>query len=108
MIRDRGSIKWTAMMLPEHVELLRQWAKEDSHQEKPELDEQRLEEFNQLLNRSFNEKKELIFTYYKHHTFHKMKGYVIDINTFSGWIRILGENEQKELKLDTIIDIQEE
>lgn len=25
MIQDRGSIKWTAMMLPEHVKLLREY-----------------------------------------------------------------------------------
>lgn len=25
MLRDRGSIKWVSMMLPEHVELLREY-----------------------------------------------------------------------------------
>jgi len=107
MIRDRGSIKWTAMMLPEHVELLRKWAKEDHHKKKPELDEQRLEELNQLIHLSFHEKKELIFTYYQHHTFHQIKGYVIDINRLSGKLRILAENEKKELGLDVIVDIEE-
>lgn len=29
MIRDRGSIKWTAMMLPEHTTQLREWQEED-------------------------------------------------------------------------------
>ncbi|TFI48759.1 YolD-like family protein, partial [Diaphorobacter sp. DS2] len=37
MIRDRGRIKWTSMMLPEHVKLLRDWAKEDTYEQKREL-----------------------------------------------------------------------
>lgn len=37
-IKDRGNIKWTAMMLPEHVQMLRDWQKETLSEEKPELD----------------------------------------------------------------------
>ena len=36
---DRGRIKWTAMMLPEHVEKLREWVEEDNQVERPELNE---------------------------------------------------------------------
>lgn len=39
MIRDRGNIKWTAMMLPEHVTKLRDWMVKDHYVERPELDE---------------------------------------------------------------------
>ncbi|CDQ39080.1 MULTISPECIES: YolD-like family protein [Virgibacillus] len=48
-MNDRGSIKWTSMMLPEHVELLnRMWA-EQEYKEKPVLDEQRLVEMDAQL-----------------------------------------------------------
>ncbi len=39
MIRDRGSIKWTAMMLPEHVVELRKWMDREYYTERPDLDE---------------------------------------------------------------------
>ena len=39
MIRDRGNIKWTAMMLPEHVAQLRKWKDQDNYTEKPERNE---------------------------------------------------------------------
>ena len=39
MIRDRGNIKWTAMMLPEHVVELRRWMDGESYTERPELNE---------------------------------------------------------------------
>lgn len=46
MNRDRGTIKWNAMMLPEHVKLLREWKTEDEKAEKPNLDEWALEELS--------------------------------------------------------------
>ncbi|MGN7386570.1 YolD-like family protein [Sporosarcina sp. SAFN-015] len=39
MIRDRGRIKWTAMMLPEHVAELRKWTDLDNYIARPELNE---------------------------------------------------------------------
>lgn len=35
--RDRGSKKWVAMMLPEHVKLIRQYNEESQKVQKPEL-----------------------------------------------------------------------
>lgn len=42
-IKDRGQIKWTAMMLTEHVQLLRDLKKEDRYNTKPILDDFDLE-----------------------------------------------------------------
>lgn len=69
MIRDRGAIKWTAMMLPEHVKVLRDWAEEDTFQQKPDLDEQHIEEMNGILCEAMELGSELMITYYeaKHH-----------------------------------------
>lgn len=39
MIRDRGNIKWTAMMLPEHVAELRDWKGHDNYTKRPALNE---------------------------------------------------------------------
>src|SRR4051812_6653227 len=49
VIRDRGNIKWNAMMLPEHVKLLRDWHEKDRYVEKPELDEWALQEMSEQL-----------------------------------------------------------
>lgn len=42
-IKDRGSIKWTAMMLPEHVQLLREERDEDRYNVRPQLNDFDLE-----------------------------------------------------------------
>ncbi|WP_244520535.1 YolD-like family protein [Fictibacillus solisalsi] len=39
MLRDRGALKWTAIMLPEHVKALRVFDRDQGKKVKPELDE---------------------------------------------------------------------
>ncbi len=53
--RDRGSIKWTSLMLPEHVEMIRSLWKEDERVEKGILDEQKAVEIDFLLQRALND-----------------------------------------------------
>lgn len=42
-IKDRGTIKWTAMMLPEHVQMLRDWQSHERSDVRPALDDSDLE-----------------------------------------------------------------
>ncbi|HSP21621.1 MAG TPA: YolD-like family protein [Planococcus sp. (in: firmicutes)] len=42
-IKDRGTIKWTAMMLPEHIQMLRDWQSQERSDKRPCLDEFDLE-----------------------------------------------------------------
>ncbi|MFC8062242.1 YolD-like family protein, partial [Bacillus velezensis] len=50
MLRDRGAIKWTSMMLPEHLTQLKQDLLDVSKMEKPSLDEQQIEEIDILVS----------------------------------------------------------
>ena len=50
MITDRGTKKWTTMMLPEHVKFLRDWDyHEKNDEEKPELCDQQYEIMDGIL-----------------------------------------------------------
>ena len=49
MNKDRGTIKWNALMLPEHVKLLREWQAEEQWIAKPEIEQWQLEEMNHHL-----------------------------------------------------------
>lgn len=49
MNKDRGTIKWNAMMLPEHVKLLREWQQEDTYDVKPIVDEWTLHHINEQI-----------------------------------------------------------
>lgn len=45
-IHDRGNIKWTAIMLPEHVQMLDEIFNGPEKKKKPILDEQEIQEIN--------------------------------------------------------------
>lgn len=57
MIKDRGTIKWTAMMLPEHVQKIKQW-KSEAYAEVPRaLTEWELEDLQQTIDQAFQQQK---------------------------------------------------
>lgn len=53
MIRDRGNIKWTATMLPEHVQAVRNWLNDDGLIERPDLDDWELESIQQEIDLAY-------------------------------------------------------
>lgn len=63
MLRDRGRIKWTAMMLPEHVRLLREWKEEGGHRKPIEIDEQQHEEWHYVISQSMTDHMQLLIRY---------------------------------------------
>ncbi|MBD1378737.1 YolD-like family protein [Metabacillus arenae] len=107
MIRDRGNIKWTSMMLPEHVKLLREWKEEERYQTKPALDEQQLEEFNEIICNAMEFHHPLQFKYYDKHQFHHCTGHVHYIDTIKQTIRIVTENDERiDLPFQDIVHIE--
>ncbi|MBS4191134.1 YolD-like family protein [Bacillus sp. FJAT-49705] len=74
MIRDRGRIKWTSMMLPEHVKLLRDWAKEDTYDQRREIDEQKLESMNDIISEAMEFGKSVTITHYRHNNYELVIG----------------------------------
>lgn len=52
--KDRGSIKWTSLMLPEHIEMLRNLWKEDERVEQGHMEEQQAAGIDFLLQHAMN------------------------------------------------------
>lgn len=88
-IRDRGNIKWTSMMLPEHVKLLRDWAKEDSFEKQPELDDQKLEQMNEVICDAMAYGSELSITYFDETKHCTIKGTIHYIDEIQQKLRIV-------------------
>jgi broad-specificity NMP kinase len=76
VIRDRGRIKWTSMMLPEHVKLLRDWVKEDRYEQKKVIDEQQLESMNEVLMEAVEFDQLVAITHYQNHNYEIVVGKV--------------------------------
>jgi hypothetical protein len=106
LIRDRGTIKWTAMMLPEHVKMLREHQNGLSYGKKPVLDEQKYEEFNETICIAMEENSTLKFTYYQKGEIKQLAGHVHYVDEFKKQLRIMNQRAEVQLlNLADIIDI---
>lgn len=106
MIRDRGRIKWVSMMLPEHVKLLREYNESLDKIEKPVLDEQKYEEFNEVVCGAMEEKLALQFTYYQKGEMKQLIGNIHYVDHLKGELRIVDNlDEEQNLKLEDITEI---
>ncbi|PAD67070.1 hypothetical protein CHH83_20770 [Bacillus sp. 7586-K] len=95
MIRDRGTMKWTAFMMSEHVKSLRDYDLRMSKVEKPVLDESQLEEINTTICEAIEYNKDVVFTYYE-------KG---DIKLYIGSIHYVDTSKNKVRLKDVHYDV---
>ncbi|RHW41162.1 YolD-like family protein [Neobacillus notoginsengisoli] len=107
MIRDRGRIKWTSMMLPEHVKMLRDWVKEDSYEQKKELDEQQLEMMNETLMEAMEFNQAVAITYYRGRNYERCTGNVHYWDELAHKLHMIDSSGNAHLiPINTIADIR--
>ncbi|UUV26123.1 MULTISPECIES: YolD-like family protein [Lysinibacillus] len=95
MLRDRGNMKWTAMMLPEHLVEIKKWKEEQFYDKKRELTEWELEEIEQIIQRACKMQKLVKLTLWDNHKLHNEVGTVTGTDVY-----------KKELLLDTDFSIK--
>lgn len=88
MIRDRGNIKWTAMMLPEHLEELRKWQAEDDLVKRPVLSEWDLMEIQEEIDLALRRKCEVEVQTWRDGVIHKLAGVIDDLDVTGKRIRV--------------------
>lgn len=103
MIRDRGRIKWTAMMLPEHVKLLRDWVKEDQYEQKKSIDEQQLEWMNEILMEAVECNQLVAITHYQNHNYEIVVGKIHNWDELAQKLHII--DRFQEIHRIAIVDI---
>ena len=82
MNRDRGLKKWTSMMLPEHMKLLRDWKNEDIREQRPEVDEWLLQEYAEHIGRAWESHGLLRLRCWCDGRRYTYEGVILDVNTF--------------------------
>ncbi|TGB04674.1 YolD-like family protein [Halobacillus salinus] len=100
---DRGTIKWTSLMLPEHVEAIQELWKEDKKIEKPILDEQKLEEIGQVLQLAMKDDLTVELQHHNGFDFSYTKMKITSIDTQTKRVRGIDQSD----KLRTYIDFAE-
>lgn len=102
-VRDRGTIKWVSLMLPEHVALLQESFVE--YKRKPLLDEQKMIEIDRTLKYALQFDAFIEMTYYDRGDYKRITGKLTKIDQWRGFILLEHENGQK-ISLSNIMDVE--
>jgi hypothetical protein len=106
VIKDRGNIKWTSLMLTEHRDLLKKLLEEENNADKAELDEQIMEEMDYLLNTALSTDLIISIIYYSQKRYFSFCGKIKNYNPYKGEIILFNDKELKKLNLRDIIGIK--
>lgn len=107
MIRDRGRIKWTSMMLPEHVKLLRDWVKEDRYEQRKELDEQQFELMNATISDAMEFDQLVTITHYRGKNYELVIGKIHYWDAIGQKLHIVDRFEEvHQIELSNIFDVR--
>ncbi len=100
-MEDRGTKKWTSLMLPEHIKALKDMWAQDEWKEKPMLDEQMIVEMNLKLQLAMNEDLTVEIEYFRDHDYHKTRGKLLGVNPLLNYLRL----EDLEIPLDSLVSV---
>ncbi|QAS52783.1 YolD-like family protein [Halobacillus litoralis] len=106
--RDRGTLKWTSLMLPEHVEMIKQVWKEDVRIEKPILDEQQWEEIGYSLQRALKNGLSVEIQYHNGFDISKIKVKVLKLDSQMKGVKCIGVKDKLHtlIKFEVIINVK--
>lgn len=105
LLKDRGTIKWTSLMLPEHVEELKRLWDETKLMTKPQLDEQQLEEINQLCLDAFTNGQPVQISYYKSGIMKQLNGTIVKLDPIDHKLHLQTADGRQRIEFASIIKI---
>lgn len=105
-MQDRGTMKWTSLMLPEHTKLLAEW-KEHYNQKTPrKLEQWELEELQQLIMQAQYSESSLLITVFKNGQFEHITGTINKIIQQRATIVISQGAEEIYVPFESIVAAQ--
>lgn len=108
LIRDRGT-KWSAIMLPDHVEALKKAIIDENRIEKPKLDEQAIEEFELVICEAMEFNRTLIIEFYDNGFLNTIIGTVHYINHMDNKMIIQERNDSyRHIPFNQLVNIHQE
>lgn len=106
-LRDRGTIKWTSLFLPEHVKSLRNYFANDGYSEQPILDEYEIEEMESRIHFSMEAGEALEFGYWRDGFVSSVVGRVHYVDALTKELRIVGEDgEVVRLRFSELVSVK--
>ena len=109
-LKDRGTKKWTSLMLPEHIAMLKEAEVKRNYLPKPELDPQEREDMDRIIREAMEFTKPIKFTYWTNGKFAEFIGYVAKMDTMMKELRLFeeadGEGERLSLPFADVVSVE--
>lgn len=105
-IKDRGRIKWTAMILPEHLAELRNWHTEDDLTARPELTEWDLAAIQEEIEIAYRRKCETLIKTWRNNRIIEYQGIIETIDLHSKAILLADLFGDIRISIEQIISAQ--
>ena len=105
--KDRGNKKWNSLMLVEHQNRLKELKMQESDVEKPELDQQQLQEINFKIKQALNKTLPVRIKFYEDKKIKNLEGEILKVEKYTKEIKIEQLNEDiKSLEFKQIIELE--
>lgn len=104
-VQDRGSKKWVAMMLPEHVKMLRDYNEEIKKVPRPDLNEFDYEAIQEQIEHAMKRNVEIQVKRWKNGEFLYNQGTIQWIDLTKRTIELEDPFRSFDLQLDEIVDV---
>ncbi|MEK3981274.1 YolD-like family protein [Psychrobacillus sp. FSL K6-2836] len=104
-LQDRGSKKWVAMMLPEHVKMLREYSEEIKKEPRPDLNEFDYEAIQDQIVLAMKRNVEIKIKRWKEGEFIYNRGTIQWIDLRKRTIELEDPFRSFELYIDEIVDV---
>ncbi|GGJ11649.1 YolD-like family protein [Paenibacillus hunanensis] len=105
--QDRGNKKWSAMLLPEHRERLRQMAENEQKVVKPRLDADQWEDLNYKIQAALIEKRIITITHFKHDAVIDVAGTISKYDPINRTLHVQEDERLIKIKLSNIIEVRD-
>lgn len=107
MINDRGRIKWAPFLIPEHKKRIAQFYEALDEVNKPELDEQFLEQMQETIAEAMETGAEVTVTFHVHKQFRTIEGTIYRVDPFTREITLDSSGgERVRIRFDYITNFQ--
>lgn len=105
-VRDRGNKKWVAMMLPEHLKLIRSYSEEQTKVPRTKLNEWDLEAIEETINIAIKRKCDVTIKMLNEEgRFAFRGGIILTVDLKKRTIEVEGSIGHHKYKLDDIVDV---
>lgn len=101
---DRGTKKWGALMLPEHLQALKKW-KKDFYKESPkQLSSWELDDLQQTITLAFKQQQVIKITTWEIDGYIQQEGLIQYMNPYEKEITFCTLSQIKKIKIDYIYE----